>query len=234
MAPRSNRSMKDCLRSCSHYALRHSMNGSAENSPPNYQSRRATLEDLPELRSLWHNAHLNLDDLEKRFTEFQLVTSPEGSIVGAVGLQMHKQQGLIHSETYIKPDLATEVRPLLWQRVLTVAKNNGLVRLWVLPIASFYREHGFTDVDDALRPKLPELFGNPAADWVSLKLKDEGQVASVEREFELFAMTQKQESERLVSQAQAFKVIAYGLLFVVLAAIGVLAFVFSRLRNRKR
>jgi N-acetylglutamate synthase-like GNAT family acetyltransferase len=210
------------------------MNGSAENSTPNYQSRRATLEDLPELRSLWHNARLDLDDLEKRFTEFQLVTAAEGTIVGAVGLQIHKQQGLIHSETFTTPEIATEVRPLLWQRILTVAKNNGLVRLWVLPVASFYREQGFTDVDDALRAKLPEPFGNPAADWVSLKLKDEGQVASIEREFELFAMAQKQESERLISQAQAFKVIAYGLLFVVLAGIGVLAFVFSRLRKRKR
>ena len=210
------------------------MNGSAENPTPQYHSRRATLEDLPELRSLWHNAHLDLNDLEKRFTEFQLVTSAEGNIVGTLGLQIHKQHGLIHSETFIAPEIAPEVRPLLWQRILTVAKNNGLLRLWVLPIASFYREQGFTDVDAALRAKLPELFGNPAADWVSLKLKDENQVASVEREFELFAMTQKQESERLMSQAQAFKVIAYGLLFVVLAAIAALAFFLSRLRNRNR
>jgi N-acetylglutamate synthase-like GNAT family acetyltransferase len=210
------------------------MNGSAENPTPNYQSRRATLEDLPELRSLWHNAHLDLDDLEKRFTEFQIVTAPEGNIVGVLGLQIHKQQGLIHSETFLAPELATEVRPILWQRILTVAKNNGLIRLWVLPIASFYREQGFADVDDALRAKLPEPFGNPAADWVSLKLKDENQAASIEREFELFAMAQKQESERLISQAQSFKIIAYGLLFVVMAAIAVLAFFFSRLRNRGR
>jgi N-acetylglutamate synthase-like GNAT family acetyltransferase len=210
------------------------MNGSAENTTPDYQSRRATLEDLPELRSLWHAARLPLDDLEKRFTEFQIVTNAEGNLVGAVGLQTHKQHGLIHSETYTAPELATEVRPLLWQRILTVAKNNGLVRLWALPVASFYREQGFVDVDEPLRAKLPELFGNPKVDWVSLKLKDENQnAATVEREFEVFAMAQKQESERLMSQARSFKVIAYGLLFVVLAAIAALAFVFSRLRNRR-
>src|SRR5687768_7748527 len=127
------------------------MNGSAENPTPSYQSRRATLEDLPELRSLWHDAKLPLDDLEKRFTEFQVATGPEGNIIAAIGLQIHKQQGLIHSETFASPEIAPEVRPLLWQRILTVAKNNGLVRLWVLPVASFYREHGFTDVDDSLR-----------------------------------------------------------------------------------
>jgi N-acetylglutamate synthase-like GNAT family acetyltransferase len=210
------------------------MNGSAENPTPIYQSRRATLEDLPELRSLWHNARLDLNDLEKRFTEFQLVTSPEGNIVGAVGLQIHKHHGLIHSETYTAPDLAAELRPLLWQRILTVAKNNGLVRLWTLPVASFYREQGFTDVDDALRAKLPEPFGNPKVDWVSLKLKEESQsAANIEREFEIFAMAQKQESERLISQAKSFKVLAYGLLFLVLGAIAVLAFVFARIRNRR-
>jgi N-acetylglutamate synthase-like GNAT family acetyltransferase len=211
------------------------MNGSAENPTPLYQSRRATLEDLPELRSLWHAQRLPLDDLEKRFTEFQVVTGPEGNIVGAVGLQSHKQQGLVHSETFSSPELATEVRPLLWHRILTVAKNNGLVRLWVLPIASFYREHGFVDVDDSLRAKLPEPFGNPAADWVSLKLKEENQnAATIEKEFEIFAMAQRQESERLKGQAQTFRVLAYGLLFLVLGGIAVLAFFYSRIRSRRR
>jgi N-acetylglutamate synthase-like GNAT family acetyltransferase len=211
------------------------MNGSAENSAPAYQSRRATLEDLPELRSLWHSARLPLDELEKRFTEFQIVMSAEGNILGAVGLQIQKQHGHIHSETYTSPELAPELRPLLFQRILTVARNNGLVRLWVLPTASFYREHGFTDVDETLRAKLPESFGNAAADWVSLKLKDENQSANtIEKEFEIFAMAQKQESERLISQAQSFRVIAYGLLFVVLAGIAALAFFYSRIRGRKR
>jgi N-acetylglutamate synthase-like GNAT family acetyltransferase len=211
------------------------MNGSAENSTPQYQTRRATLEDLPELRSLWHSGRLPLDDLEKRFTEFQIVSAPEGNILGAVGLQMFKQQGLIHSETFTTPELAPELRPLLYQRMLTVARNNGLVRLWVLPIASFYRDNGFADVDDALRAKLPELFGNPAADWVSLKLKEETQQsATVEKEFEIFAMAQKQESERLISQAKAFRLLAYGLLFLVLAGIAALAFFYSRLRGRRR
>jgi N-acetylglutamate synthase-like GNAT family acetyltransferase len=211
------------------------MNGSAENSTPPYQSRRATLEDLPELRSLWHSARLPLDDLEKRFTEFQVVTASEGNIVGAVGLQIQKQQGLIHSETFTSPEVAPEIRPLLWQRILTVAKNNGLHRLWVLPVASFYRDHGFTDVDENLRARLPETFGNPAADWVSLKLKDESQNAAlIEKEFEIFAMSQKQESERLISQAKSFRVLAYGLLFLVLAGVAVLAFFYSRLKGRRR
>ena len=211
------------------------MNGPAENPTPSYQSRRATLEDLPELRSLWHNARLPLDDLEKRFTEFQVVTNAEGNIVGSVGLQIQNQNGLVHSEAFTEPGIATEVRPLLWQRVLAVAKNNGLVRLWTLPTASFYREQGFADLDETQRAKIPEGFGNPAADWVSLKLKDDSQAAvSLEKEFEIFAMAQKEESKKMISQAKALKVLAYGLLFLALAGIAALAFFYSRIKNRRR
>lgn len=217
------------------YALPTCMNGTAENPTPNYQQRRATLEDLPELRSLWHNARLPVEDLEKRFTEFQVVTAPEGGIIGAVGLQLQKQHGLVHSEAFTDPALAVEVRPLLWQRIFAVAKNNGLLRLWTLPTASFYREQGFIDVDEALRAKLPEGFGNPAADWVSLKLKDDSQAAvSLEKEFEVFAMAQKQESERMITQAKALRIFAYGLLFLAMAGIAALAFFYNRVKNRKR
>lgn len=210
------------------------MNGSAENSTPTYQQRRATLEDLPELRSLWDGARLPVDELEKRFTEFQVVTSAEGNIVGTVGLHLQKQQGLVHSEAFSDPNLAVDVRPLLWQRILTVAKNNGLVRLWTLPTASFYREQGFVDVDDAQRAKLPEGFGNPAVDWVSLKLKDDSMaVISMEKEFEVFAMAQKDESQRVLDQAKTLRMIAYGLLFLALGGVALLAWFYSRISKRR-
>ncbi len=210
------------------------MNGSAENPTPSYQPRRATLEDLPELRSLWDSARLPLDDLEKRFTEFQVVTSPEGNIVGTVGLHVQKQHGLVHSEAFANPELAVEVRPLLWQRILAVAKNNGLIRLWTLPTASFYREHGFVDVDDAQRAKLPEGFGNPAVDWVTLKLKDDSLAAvSMEKEFEVFAMAQKEESQRMLDQAKTLRLIAYGMLFLALGGVALLAWFYSRINKRR-
>lgn len=213
------------------------MNEAEENVPgqpaPGYQPRRATLEDLPSLRSLWHNARLPEADLEKRFTEFQVVAGPDGNVVGAVGLQILKQNGYIHSEAFSDPSLAAEVRPLLWNRIHTVSKNNGLFRLWTLPTASFYREQGFADVDAALRQKIPPEFGNPGADWISLKLKDDA-VISAEREFEIFAMAQKEESQRLISRAQSLRVLAYGLLFFVLAGIAALAYIYSRIKRSKR
>lgn len=208
------------------------MNGAEENTTPNHQARRATLEDLPALRSLWHNARLPEADLEKRFTEFQVVDSADGNILGAVGLQILKQNGYIHSEVFSDPQNAQEVRPALWQRMLMVAKNNGLLRLWTLPTASFYREQGFLDVDGALRQKVPPEFGNPGADWISLKLKDDA-VISAEREFEIFAMAQREESQRMMSQAQSLKLFAYGLLFLALAGVAALAFIYRRVRKNR-
>jgi N-acetylglutamate synthase-like GNAT family acetyltransferase len=208
------------------------MNEAEETTLPRHQARRATLEDLPALRSLWHNARLPADEMEKRFTEFQVVPGPDGTILGAVGLQMLKQNGYIHSETFSDPSLATQLRPLLWHRMLTVAKNTGLMRLWTLPTAHFYREQGFTDVDAALKAKVPEEFGNPGADWISLKLKDDA-VISAEREFEIFAMAQREESQRMITQAKSLRLMAYGLLFLTLIGIGALAFIYSRIRNKR-
>jgi len=140
----------------------------------------------------------------------------------------------VHSEAFANPGEAAEIRPLLWPRILTVAKNNGLVRLWALPTTSFYREQGMTDIDDALRAKLPEGFGSPLADWVSLKLKEENPGAgSIEKEFEIFAMTQRAESEKVMDQAKAFKLIAYSLLILVLGALGLLAFIIGKLKRNR-
>src|SRR3569623_3832469 len=174
------------------------MTGAEENEQPAYQMRRATLEDLPQLKLLWEQAHLPVANLDKRFTEFQLALAPDGTLAGSVGLQMFKQHGYIHSEVFSDPMLGPEIRLLLWPRLLAVAKNYGLIRLWTLPTTSFYREQGMIDVDETSRPKIPEVFGNPNADSVTLKLKEENQSAiSLEKEFEIFAEAQRNESERV-------------------------------------
>src|SRR3954463_6267311 len=144
------------------------MNEADENAEPAYQTRRATLEDLPELKRLWQEQNLPAPELEKRFTEFQIALAPNGTVAGGLGLQIQKQEGLIHSEVFSDAMKAPEIRLLLWPRLLAVAKNNGLIRVWALPTTSFYREQGMVDIDDATRAKMPEGFGSPNADWVVL------------------------------------------------------------------
>jgi hypothetical protein len=211
------------------------MNEAEANSPaPACEVRRATLEDLPGLKVLWASARLPVSELDKRFTEFQLAIDDHGQIAGALGLQINKTQGLVHSEAFAEPELAVKIRPLLWQRIVTVAKNNGLARLWTLPIARFYREQGMLDADEATRSRLPENFGHPKADWVTLKLKEENQSAiSIEKEFEIFAQAQRDETEQMMQRAQSMRMIAYALLLVVIAALGAVAYLAWSARRKR-
>lgn len=198
------------------------------------QLRRATLEDLPQLKSLWASARLPVGELDRRFTEFQIAVDPAGQIVGALGLQMQKSQGLVHSEAFARPEEAVEIRPLLWQRIVSVARNNGLARLWTMPIAHFYREQGMLDADEVTRSRLPEAFGHPKADWVTLKLKEESQnVISIEKEFEIFAQAQRDETEQVMKRAQALRAFAYALLLIAVLAFGAVAYLVWNARRRR-
>ena len=201
-----------------------------------YEGRRATIEDLPSLRGLWQSAHLPVAELEKRFTEFQVVTNTVREVVAAMGLRIQASQGHIHSEAYVNPAEAPALRPILWERVLRLARNNGLVRLWAHPTVSFYREQGLAEPDEATRAKLPAGFGAPNADWVVLKLKEETQPQlSIEQELALFAEHQKGQTERMHEQTQKLKLFAYGFLLIVLGGLGALIyFVFFFLPRRRR
>src|SRR5690606_21857656 len=106
--------------------------------------------------------------------------------------------------------------------------------LWTMPTASFYREQGMAEVDETIRAKLPEIFGSPNSDWISLKLKDENQNAiSLEKEFEIFTQSQRNATEELMSKAQAFRILAYALLVLAFGALAALIVVVMRARANK-
>src|SRR5207302_5432031 len=48
--------------------------------------RRATVDDLNGLKQLWERARLQVLDLERRLTEFQLIVSDESDLLGTIGL----------------------------------------------------------------------------------------------------------------------------------------------------
>ena len=209
---------------------------SPEETTPEYQLRRATLEDLPELKRIWAENRFEVESLEKRFTEFQLAIDAWGQIAGIIGLHIIKNEGVVHSEAFRDLNQSLEIRPLLWERILIVAKNHGLVRLWMLPTSTFYREQGMVEITETQRALLPEGFGSPLADWAILKLKDETQQAlALEKEFEIFVANQRMKSERVIQQATVLRLVAYWLLILALAGAGFLAvFAFKRAPRRKR
>src|SRR2546426_9675403 len=114
-------------------------------SEPQYSLRRATVDDLPGLKVLWERARLQVLDLEKRLTEFQLVVSDAGDLIGALGLHIEGKQGKLHSEAFSQPDQQDQFRPRLWERVQTVSRNHGLVRLWTQELSPFWHQAGFAD-----------------------------------------------------------------------------------------
>ena len=78
-----------------------------------FQCRRATIDDLPALKSLWQSMNLPVPDLERRLTEFQVAVDSGNTLIGAVGFQMAGKQGLVHSEGFTDFGAAFAGRDLL-------------------------------------------------------------------------------------------------------------------------
>ena len=191
-----------------------------------YSIRRATLDDLPALRQLWEDSALPSLDLEKHLTEFQVVVNAEGQLLGAVGLRLQRNQGLLHSEAYVYPETAEMFQPQMWERLQVVARNHGLARIWTLEEGTFWTGLGFQPATDEKQiSKIPAEFGPQQAKWRVLPLREETEaLIAMEKEFEVFQAANRESTERLMRQAQTFKIIAYILLTIVFLAGAYVAF----------
>jgi len=186
-------------------------------SSPDYKLRRATVDDLIGLKQLWERAHLQVLDLEKRLTEFQLIVTDTGDLLGAVGLRIDGKQGRIHNEAFAQPEDQDKFRQQLWERIQTIARNHALARLWTEESAPFWGQRGFAEADPETVKKLPATFGDPAMRWLTLQLREESAAAiSVEREFELFQASQRETSEKIMQQAKVLKNVAYVIVGIAL------------------
>lgn len=204
-------------------------------SAEQFHVRRATVDDLPALRKLWDVGHLPTLELDKRFTEFQVATDHKGEIVAAIGLHIERQQGLIHNEVYQPPELSEQIRPIFWDRILNLAKNHGLSRLWCLATTSFFRQQGMLEADSASLNTLPSAFGHPNAGWLALKLKEDVQPVSLDKEFALFAQSQRDQTDELIKRAQFIRVLAYTFLtIIVIIALAAGVFVIKTLPKLRR
>jgi N-acetylglutamate synthase-like GNAT family acetyltransferase len=188
----------------------------------NYRVRRATLDDIGQLMTLWQTMHLPADDLAKRITEFQVAESADRKLLGAVGLQIADRQGRLHSEGFIDFAVADELRPALWERLQSVATNHGLVRLWTAEEAPFWSRCGLTKADAESLEKLPAAWRQFKGQWLTLKLKEDiEEVISADKEFALFMEAERQRTQRAFQQARVLKfiatLVALAVLFLVMA-----------------
>ena len=191
----------------------------------NYRVRRVTTDDLDQLVLLWNDSILPSAQLEKRFTEFQVVEGPGENIVGAIGMQIAGSEGKIHSEAYTDFGLTDQLRPMLWERLCSVAANHGLFRLWTDETAPFWKKNcGFIEPSVEARAKVPAVFGDVTPTWLTLQLKEDlAEPMALEAQFTLFKAEEQQRTQKMFEQARLFKGIAWGMAFLlfVFVVIGV-------------
>ncbi len=174
-------------------------------SLPVYHARRAHLDDLPALKALWESMRFPTADLEKHLTDFQVVHDANQQVVGALGFQMAQRHGRIHSEAFGDFGVTDQARPLLWARIQTLSTNHGLHRLWTQERIPFWTQNGFQPAAATILEKLPAIWDRAQPDWLTLQLKDEQAIASLDREFAMFVESEKSRSAEALGQARAVK-----------------------------
>ncbi len=186
--------------------------------------RRATIQDLPQLLSLWQTEGLPVRDLEKRFTEFQVVEGPDGTLLGLLGMQIVGLEGRLHSEAFARAELADSLRALFWERIQVLAQNHGLVRVWAQFTTPFWYHNGFKVAGSDKLEKLPVAFGGDPHPWRYFQLKDDpSHLPSIEKEFAMYKEMEHERTERLLRQAKLMKMVAA---VIVMAVFVLIAFWF--------
>ena len=164
--------------------------------------------------------HFASDDLAKGITEFQVVETTEGQLLGAVGLQIAERQGRIHSEGFTDFALADHLRPLLWNRINSLATNHGLFRLWTQEQAPFWSRCGLVKADAEISEKLPTIWRGSATAWLALKLREDlDALISLDKEFAMFRELQKQDTERTIQRVRTLKTILSFVAFLLLGSV---------------
>lgn len=182
---------------------------------PKLVTRRATVEDLPQLVSLWQLEQLPADVLEKRFTEFQVVTDDAGQILGAIGIQINGTQGLLHAEAIARAELGDQLRELLWKRLQVIIQNHALERLWTENDVAFWREAGFDRASDEQFAAMPAAFKNENREWRVKTLRAADANAVLDRELAQLRTMQQEEAARMRARVQWAKRFALGLTAIV-------------------
>ncbi len=201
----------------------------ASMSPTHFRVRRATTDDFQSLRSLWHSMRLPADELEKRLTEFQVMVTADGQIVGAIGVQIVRQHALLHSEGYTDFSVADAARELFWERIQTIAAHNGVFRLWTRENSPFWTRWGFQPANAETLARLPGEWKRFEEKWLTFQLKDEEAIAALDKELAQFRESEKKRTAETLEQARAMTKTITVIAFIVgIILIGVAFFLFTR------
>lgn len=169
------------------------------------------------------------DELERRLTEFQVVEAAEGQIVGAIGIQIVRQHALLHSEGYTDFSMADAARPLFWERLQTIAAHNGVFRLWTQESAPFWAHWGFQPASAEILERLPAEWKPAGGNWLTLRIKDEEAIASLDKELAVFRESEKKRTAETLGQARTLTTTITLVAFVAgIVLIGLAIYLFVR------
>lgn len=195
-------------------------------TPQTLRIRRATVDDRAALHFIWASMRLPADELERRLTEFQVVETADGEVVGAIGVQFSKQHALIHSEGYFDFGIADAARQLFWERIQTLSANLGVFRVWTQERSPFWKSFGFQPPSSEILDRLPEEWRNEfVGGWLTHQLKNEEVItAALEKQFAGFMAGEKKETDWLAEKARNLRTaitvagFAIGILGILIAA----------------
>jgi N-acetylglutamate synthase-like GNAT family acetyltransferase len=176
--------------------------------PLQLRVRRATTDDLQGLKVLWKSMLLPARKLGRRPTEFLVAETDDGKLLGAIGIQIVRRHARLHSEGFFDFALADHARHLFWERILKLASNHGVFRLWIQDAAPFWTRSGFRSASVEKLSRLPEEWNQDSGKWFTLQLKDEEVIANaLDKDLAAFMSDEKKSAARLREQAQTLKTI---------------------------
>ena len=183
-------------------------------NPGSLQVRRATVDDLPALQSLWLAAQFPAAELEHRLTEFHVVEA-DGQFAGALALQVLRQHARLHSEDYADFAVADAARELFWERLQKLAAYLGVFRVWTQETSPFWRHWGFQVATEETLARLPEEWRSREGRWLTLELKNETVInTALESQLAGFMAEERKQSARVTAQARRLRIAATTVLLV--------------------
>jgi N-acetylglutamate synthase-like GNAT family acetyltransferase len=188
------------------------------------QIRRATVDDLPALKSIWTSMRLPAENLESRLTEFQVVERG-GEVIGAIGFHILRTAALLHSEGYSDFSVADTARQMFWERIQKLAANHGVFRLWTQENSPFWLRWGFQPAGAETLERLPGEWKISEEKWFTLELKNEDAItAALKNQFSGFLESEKKSADEVVAKAKnlmtLITVAGFLIFFICLAIAG--------------
>ena len=199
-------------------------------------ARRATVDELPQLVTLWREKGLPWATLEKRVQDHQIIHSAGGELLGAIGWETGTNDARIHSEVFARDEQATELRAQLWERLRVLAKNHGVARVWTQLDGPFWGQNGFAAPTPEQTAKLPPAWAGDARLWQVLQLREEAAVQglTLDQHLAIFKEASRAERESLQQKAKVMRIIALVSALILAGIVGVWAVSFFRLQSRRR